>query len=160
MQIAKSWRILLSRAPVIMPLPLAVALALIVWWFNTHLQIILPNLFRWLGLSLGLTGAAIIAVAFSQFNLHKTSPHPRDFSNNVNLIFTGIFAFSRNPIYLGMLLVLIAWAFYLQNLIALLAPVIFFLWINFWQIAVEEQHLRVQFGADYDHYCCKVRRWL
>lgn len=157
---AHPWRMLLPRAPIIMPLPLAIALALIAWWLNPHLQILLPHFFRWLGTGLTLVGAVIIIVAFFQFRLHKTSPHPRDFSNNANLLCSGIFAFSRNPIYLGMLMALIGWAFYLLNLVALFWAVLFFLWINFWQIAVEEQHLRLQFGEDYHHYCQKVRRWL
>lgn len=150
----------MPRAPIIMPLPLVIALAILAWWLNPHLQIILPDIFRWVGAGLAVIGAAIIIVAFLQFRLHKTSPHPRNFTNNANLLSSGLFALSRNPIYLGMLLMLIAWGFYLQNLVAMLWAVVFFLWINFWQISVEEQHLRLQFGEDYNHYCQKVRRWL
>ncbi len=154
------WRIVLPASPIIMPLPLAIILAMLSWWLNFHLQINLPFIFRVLGIGIACAGAVIIIVAFSQFRQHKTSPHPRNFTHNTRLLCTGIFAISRNPIYLGMLLMLIAWVFYLQNLITVFAPVVFFLWINFWQIGVEEQHLRVQFGADYQQYCYKVRRWL
>jgi protein-S-isoprenylcysteine O-methyltransferase Ste14 len=67
---------------------------------------------------------------------------------------------SRNPMYLGVLTVLIAWAVLLSSAWALLGPLAFVLYINRFQIAPEEQVLSDKFGADYSAYQSRVRRWL
>lgn len=147
------------KTPFIMPLPLVVFLGLIAWSI-AQLHVAPFSIFAYsFVLILSTTGIAIIVVAFIQFKIHKTSVHPRQFSNNVHLLTTGIFAYSRNPIYLGMLILLCAWTLFCSDWIALIAPIIFFVWMNILQIPVEEFYLQRHFGENYNVYCEKVRRW-
>jgi len=62
--------------------------------------------------------------------------------------------------YLGMLLCLVGWCFYLDSVWALPGPVLFVAAMNRFQIGPEERHLRAKFGAAYASYCTRVRRWL
>jgi protein-S-isoprenylcysteine O-methyltransferase Ste14 len=76
------------------------------------------------------------------------------------LVTTGVYRFTRNPMYLGLLLTLLAWAAFLFNPVALLFVPIFVLYINRFQIKPEEQVLSSLFGAEYMAYKGRVRRWL
>jgi protein-S-isoprenylcysteine O-methyltransferase Ste14 len=67
---------------------------------------------------------------------------------------------SRNPMYVGLLFVLVAWAVYLCRAWTLLGPAAFVLYINRFQIAPEERTLTTRFGGAYSDYKRAVRRWL
>lgn len=95
-----------------------------------------------------------------QFIICKTSINPRDFKGSTKLVSTGIFRFSRNPMYLSLLLMLIAWVLWLGNSLAWLGIIVFVLAINQFQIAKEEAYLENKFGDEYRRYKQKVRRWL
>ncbi|HEV8366930.1 MAG TPA: isoprenylcysteine carboxylmethyltransferase family protein, partial [Pyrinomonadaceae bacterium] len=73
---------------------------------------------------------------------------------------TGVYRFTRNPMYLGLLLTLLGWAAFLSNPASLLFVPIFVLYINRFQIKPEEQVLSSLFGAEYMAYKSRVRRWL
>ncbi|HHF7318970.1 TPA: isoprenylcysteine carboxylmethyltransferase family protein [Haemophilus influenzae] len=94
------------------------------------------------------------------FFICKTSINPRDFKGTTKLVSTGIFRFSRNPMYLSLLLMLIAWVLWLGNSLAWLDIIVFVLAINQFQIAKEEAYLENKFGDEYRRYKQKVRRWL
>lgn len=94
------------------------------------------------------------------FFICKTSINPRDFKGTTKLVSTGIFRFSRNPMYLSLLLMLIAWVLWLGNSLAWLGIIVFVLAINQFQIAREEAYLESKFGDEYRRYKQKVRRWL
>ena len=68
--------------------------------------------------------------------------------------------FTRNPMYVGLTLLLLGWAAFLCSAWALLGPVIFVLYISRFQIAPEERVLSAKFGAAYTEYTARVRRWL
>ena len=95
-----------------------------------------------------------------QFFICKTSINPHDFKHTTQLVSTGIFRFSRNPMYLSLLLMLIAWTVWLGNSLAWIGVLAFILVINRFQIAREETYLESKFGDEYRHYKQKVRRWL
>ena len=95
-----------------------------------------------------------------QFFICKTSINPRDFKGTTKLVSTGIFRFSRNPMYLSLLLMLIAWALWLGNSLTWLGVIVFILVMNRFQIAREEAYLENKFGDEYRRYKQKVRRWL
>lgn len=95
-----------------------------------------------------------------QFFICKTSINPRDFKGTTKLVSTDIFRFSRNPMYLSLLLMLIAWALWLGNSLAWLGVIVFILVMNHCQIAREETYLENKFGDEYRRYKQKVRRWL
>ena len=89
----------------------------------------------------------------------RTTINPLTPEKSSRLLSTGVFALSRNPIYLADAVFLFAWALYLEQAFALVAPLLFILLINF-QIKKEEQALQALFGDDYSQYCQRVGRWL
>lgn len=95
-----------------------------------------------------------------EFKKHKTSVHPVELHKAVKIVDSGVFRFSRNPMYVGLLLLLLGYAYYLQDLVSLLLCVAFVLYMNRFQIIPEERHLEQKFGRDYLDYKQKVRRWL
>jgi protein-S-isoprenylcysteine O-methyltransferase Ste14 len=76
------------------------------------------------------------------------------------LVIGGPFRFSRNPMYVGFTLMLLAWAAWLQSPWAFAGPAAFALYLTRWQIVPEERALRAKFGAAYTAYEARVRRWL
>ena len=105
------------------------------------------------GLALNLAGVAAVRHAKTTFN-------PLRPETATALVSTGLFGLTRNPMYLGMLVVLLGWAVYLAAPLALLGPVTFFLYITRFQIVPEERALAKLFGPDFAEYTAKVRRWL
>ena len=93
-----------------------------------------------------------------QFFLSKTTLIP--FHESTALISSGPFRFSRNPIYLSMLLILIGVAIRLGTFSPLVIVVAFWFVINQQFIRKEEQMLEKTFGEKYRLYCEKTRRWL
>ncbi len=77
-----------------------------------------------------------------------------------SLVSSGVYRFTRNPMYLGLSVTLLGWAVFLSNWLALLAVPVFVLYINRFQIDPEERVLSSLFGAEYAAYKEKVRRWL
>ena len=105
------------------------------------------------GLVFGISGM----VSFSRA---KTTMNPTKPAATSSLVTTGPFRFTRNPMYLSLLLYLLAWTAYLSNLLALLFLPVFVLYINQFQIKPEERVLFSLFGPEYAAYKGRVRRWL
>lgn len=76
------------------------------------------------------------------------------------LVTSGPFRFTRNPIYLGLLLILLSFVFLLGSLPMLTAPLFFLIVINFYYLPFEEAKMEKTFGESYLNYCQRVRRWL
>ena len=72
----------------------------------------------------------------------------------------GVYALTRNPMYLGLLLVLTGWAIFLSNVLGFVFLPAFVLYISRFQIAPEERALTSLFGRDFVAYKSRVRRWL
>lgn len=107
-----------------------------------------------------VAGLLLMAAAVASFIKARTTINPLRPANASQLITTGVFRYSRNPIYLADLLLLDAWALWLGNVINLLFLFIFIWYIQRYQIAREERALHQRFGDHYVAYCSKVRRWL
>jgi protein-S-isoprenylcysteine O-methyltransferase Ste14 len=144
------------------PVVLVALFALAMWVVTPWLPpLALPQSWR-----LVLTGAFVVAgvaIALSgvlAFRRANTTVDPRVPQQSSSLVMRGIYRYSRNPMYVGFLLLLIAWAFYLLSAAALALLPLFVWYMNRFQIAPEERHLLQKFGADYQAYCEKVRRWL
>lgn len=105
------------------------------------------------GLALALTG--VIA-----FNRARTTIHPMNPNHTSALVTSGVYNMTRNPMYLGMVLVLLGLAVYLGNVFALVGLPLFIATINRLQITPEERILRAKFGAEFDAYTARVRRWI
>ena len=111
-----------------------------------------------LGLILILSGISLVFVSFRFMRKMKTTFIP-DGTPEV-LISSGPFKFSRNPIYLGMLTVLVGVAFLMSSLSAIIIAFVFGMIINFTWIAHEEKKLHELFSEDWENYSSKVRRWI
>lgn len=103
-------------------------------------------------------GVLLILVAAGLFKWRKTTVNP--FGEPAVVVREGVYRFSRNPMYLGMLLILFGFGVWLGNILALLlAPG--FVWVmTRWYILREEQLLESRFGEEYRIYRRQVRRWL
>lgn len=105
-------------------------------------------------------GCLLVGMGISAFRAHKTSFNPGAPASATMLVTRGIYRRTRNPMYLGLLFVLIGWAVYLSNLVALLGLPLFVLYMNRFQIQAEERVLHEKFGNAYYTYTVMVRRWL
>ena len=113
-----------------------------------------------LALLVAMGGALLMLVAGLHMLGRRTTVDPLHPADARTLVTGGIFAFSRNPIYLGDLLILAGWLLWLGNPLGVLALAGFVLWMNRLQIHHEEQALHARFGEAYQQYCLRVRRWL
>ena len=111
-----------------------------------------------LGLILILSGISLVFVSFRFMRKMKTTFIP-DGTPEI-LISSGPFRFSRNPIYLGMLTILVGVAFLMSSLSAIIIALVFGIIINFTWIAHEEKKLHELFSEDWENYSSKVRRWI
>ena len=113
-----------------------------------------------------LTAAVAIAAAsfdiagMISFRRARTSINPMKPDAASALVTSGIYQITRNPMYVGLALWLVAWAIYLSSPGTLIGPVLLFLYIDRMQIRPEERVLAAKFGAEYHEYANKVRRWL
>lgn len=144
------------------PVVLVALFALAMWLISQFVPpVALPHL--WAQVLAGLFAGAGIAVALSgvlAFRRANTTVDPRVPQQSSSLVIRGIYRYSRNPMYVGFLLLLIAWAFYLSSAAALALLPLFVLYMNRFQIAPEERFLLQKFGAEYQAYLTRVRRWL
>jgi len=144
------------------PLVQAATCALISW----ALAVLVPRTsisLSWLShVAIGLLviGLAILLAAVFDFSRNETTVNPLEPEQAETLVVSGLFRFTRNPMYLGMALVLSAWALYLANALAIIGPVLFVASITALQIKPEEEVLGKIFGQDYAEYRKRVRRWL
>ena len=119
-------------------------------WTVAHLPPILP--LPWLArllvaVVLVTIGAAVAIGGVMSFRRARTTVNPLKPETSVALVSTGVYSFTRNPMYLGMALALFAWAVYLSSVWSLLGPVLFALYITRFQIVPEERVLDGLFGA-------------
>lgn len=98
-------------------------------------------------------------IALFQFFSMKTTVDPIAPLKATKLVTSGLYQFSRNPMYLGMLLVLLAWGIWLGNAFNVLLAAGFVGYMNRFQIIPEEAALSQLFGKEYRQYCTLVRRW-
>lgn len=107
-----------------------------------------------------LMGGLIVSAAVVGFARAKTTMDPRSPKNTVTVVTTGIYRFSRNPMYLGFAMILTGVCIWLGNLGSFLTLPLFVLYLNHFQILPEEAHLQKKFGKTYVAYKKQVRRWL
>jgi len=98
--------------------------------------------------------------AMRSFVRERTTMNPTKPEAVSSLVTGGVFRFTRNPMYVSLLLYLLAWAAYLSAWPALLLLPVFVAYINEFQIKPEERALAARFGAEYASYQARVRRWL
>ncbi|EGY53579.1 methyltransferase family protein [Neisseria shayeganii] len=114
----------------------------------------------WLPLLPAAAGLAVAGTAAATFRRRRTTLSPLQPQQTQALVSHGIFRYSRNPMYLGMALLLASWGIYLGSLPALAGIPLFVLYLNRFQIRPEERFLTEKFGDSYRAYCRQTRRWL
>ena len=107
-----------------------------------------------------LIGALILINPVFKFIKSKTTVNPVKFTKVSKLVTTGIFKYSRNPMYLGMIFVIISTSIFYLNYYSIITPFIFYFWITRFQIKREEIFLKEKFGKKYLSYISKTRRWI
>jgi protein-S-isoprenylcysteine O-methyltransferase Ste14 len=112
----------------------------------------------YLGIAAVLFGIAMAAISAAMFKRAGTGIEP--FAEATTLVKTGFYRYSRNPMYLGMFLMLAGTAFLMGSIGALLPVVIFVLIIRNNFVLGEERFLEASFGRQYLEYQSTVRRWL
>jgi len=109
---------------------------------------------------LALIGVVLIVTARLALDRSNTTWHPTEPHRTTRLVTDGPFRFSRNPTYLGMLLVLVGWSALLASPAALATAMLFAWYIQRFQIRPEERVLSALLGNQYRDYATRVRRWL
>jgi protein-S-isoprenylcysteine O-methyltransferase Ste14 len=105
--------------------------------------------------------SAVLAIAaFGGLWRAGTTFNPIYPERATKLVTNGVYAISRNPIYLSLLLLLIAYAIRLWSLYAAAGPALFVAYISRFQIVPEERALEAKFGVAFTDYKRRVRRWI
>ena len=106
-----------------------------------------------------ISGLIIILISFQIFKKEKTTINPIKIEKASSLVTSGIFKYSRNPMYFGMVLILISTATKFNFYGGILMIVIFVFYITYFQILPEEKAMLKLFGKDFINYKNKTRRW-
>ena len=147
----------------LIPPPIVAALCGLAMWGIAHVlpqtrlafsfQTLLASIFIVAGLSIDL-------VSIGAFRKAKTTVTPLAPEKASSLVVTGLYRYTRNPMYVGMLFILTGVAIWLGSLVNALVLIAFVAYITVFQIMPEEARLAQVFGADYERYRTRVRRWL
>lgn len=111
------------------------------------------------GMAIFFAGWILPVWAYRRFRVVGTELDPVS-ERNAALVTDGPFRLTRNPMYLGLCVATLGMALWVGAWPMLVAPVAVFAVANWGHIPFEEAKMRRQFGADYDAYAAKVRRWI
>ena len=147
-----------SKVP---PPALVVVMAAFMWLLSRatpslHVDVPWHN---WLAIVLVSVGFLTGLSGVVTFRIAKTTVDPTK-PRASSLVTWGVYTFSRNPMYLGGLIMLLGWAVFLSNALGFLCLPLYVLYINRFQIAPEERVLTSLFGETYAAYQVRTRRWL
>lgn len=107
-----------------------------------------------------VSGLAVAMLGVVSFRHAKTTVNPLDPALTSALVVSGVYRWTRNPMYLGTLLCLLGWAAFKENAVGFLLLPAFVGYLNRFQIIPEEVALRERFGAEFESYRARVRRWI
>ena len=107
-----------------------------------------------------IMGLACVLPSFRLFAKYKTTITPLKPSEATALVTEGMYRYSRNPMYLGLLLLTISSTIWFGTWVGIIINIVFIFFINFLQIIPEEEALLTIFGEEYDDYKKNVRRWI
>ena len=141
----------LKIPPPVIAATVAAGMVAVALWVGPVLN--LPMALRMGGaLALAAMGACFDLAGIWAFRKAKTTVNPMAPQRSAKLVANGVYRMTRNPMYLGLVLILLG--------LALLGPLAFAAYITRFQILPEERALTAHFGAAYTAYCAQVRRWL
>jgi len=140
----------------------ALIIGLLMWLVNRHYPIL-----HWIESPWNLLGPIMIVLAFSMdvsslllFFKKHTTPNPFKPENTSELVTSGLYRYTRNPMYVGLLIILKGYAVWLGSITPFLLVPLFYLLITYMQIKPEEKILEEKFGQKYLDYKKQVNRWL
>lgn len=143
------------------PVLLVLLVAVVMWWLSR--VTITVDSGAWLkgalALLVAVKGLWIAAAGVIAFRKADTTVNPMTPEASSRVVQHGIYRHTRNPMYLGFLFVLVAWAMWLAAPSALLGPVLYIAWMTRFQILPEERALAERFGDEFRDYCRRTRRW-
>ncbi|MBC7367478.1 MAG: isoprenylcysteine carboxylmethyltransferase family protein [Undibacterium sp.] len=113
-----------------------------------------------IALGLAAVGVGVAVAGVVSFRIAKTTVNPLKPAAASALVKSGIYQLTRNPMYLGALIVLIGWAVFLENALGFVFVPSFVLDVNRFQIGPKERALTSLFPSEFSAYCANVRRWL
>jgi len=140
----------------------ALSIALLMWLLNKYVPVTQLIQTPWNKVGIGII---IIAGTFDLWSLSlffkkHTTPNPMKPENTSDLVTKGLYKVSRNPMYVGLLTILLGFAVWLGSVTPFLVLPLFYWLITEMQIKPEEKFLLEKFGKDYQAYKESVRRWL
>ncbi len=148
---------------ILIPPPFYLVISLfLMWLIDTFVPIggfLSPYINR-IGIILIVLAILLDILLLIQFLRSKTTPNPLYPEKTSRLITSGLYRYSRNPMYLGMVIILCGWGLYLGSWLSLAIVPFFIMLLNKTQIAAEESILKKNFGKDYRYYQQQVRRWI
>lgn len=107
-----------------------------------------------------LGSLALDILALREFRRAQTTFNPLKPDTASALVRNGVYSFTRNPMYVGLLGILTAWTVFLGAVAGVVILVVFVAWMNRFQIASEEKAMATLFRDEFSDYCKRVRRWL
>lgn len=117
--------------------------------------------FKLVVLSVGIVLSGVIGLAgVWEFRKQKTTVNPIKVETASTVVDSGVFGYTRNPMYLGLFILLFCFGYFFQNIFSVLLSFAFVIYMNQFQIKPEERALEQLFGAEYVDYKQKVRRWV
>jgi protein-S-isoprenylcysteine O-methyltransferase Ste14 len=132
-------------------------------WFAATQLLSLAITLPWRhGLAVTISGVGILFILAGvyAFQKAKTTVNPTTPAAASSVVTSGVYRFSRNPMYVGFLFALIGWAIYLSHTLPFLFLPVYVAYMNRFQISPEERALSAKFGDEYETYKQAVRRWL
>jgi protein-S-isoprenylcysteine O-methyltransferase Ste14 len=145
------------------PPPIILLLSGIAMWFIAHSGFactIANPVALIMAIILAAIGIFVSVSAIRRFKAVETTISPLQPDSATSLVHHGVFSRTRNPMYVGLFLVLLGWAVWLQSLSNGIVLIAFVLCLTELQIKPEEAALRKIFGQGYVDYCKQVRRWI
>jgi protein-S-isoprenylcysteine O-methyltransferase Ste14 len=145
------------------PPPVVAALIASAMWGISSLQPALslgPAMRQFLAAALAIVGVGFDVLGLLAFRRARTTINPMKPNKASALVTDGVYRVTRNPMYVGLALLLTAWAVHLSMLWPFVGPVLFIIYMNRFQIGPEERVMRGKFGEEYAAYAARVRRWL
>lgn len=147
----------------LVPPPVVAALAATLMWVVARawpeLRMDIPAA-RWIALALAAPGLLLDFAGVLAFLRARTTVNPMRPHKARELVTGGLYAWTRNPMYLGWIPILAGWAIYLEHPLTLLVVPLFVAYLTRFQIIPEERALTAAFGEAYREYSRRVRRWV
>lgn len=151
------------KLQLLIPPPVYLMLALgLMWMLAYYVPLLTFHGFTWNIIGWSLIGIAVLndLIALVLLLKARTTPNPIKPQNSKHLVTTGAYRFSRNPMYLGMVVILLGWGLILGSGSSFIIIPLFMWVLTAMQIKPEETILTHRFGVEYSDYQQRVRRWL